>query len=80
MTPGRIYDRAREIEAEPRPLRAAGHRLRMQWSGEHGAESSSTGTCACGWEESASSQKVVRGEYRHHIAVTLARAEAGAAS
>jgi hypothetical protein len=39
----------------------------MEWSGERGEESSSTGTCPCGWTESASSQKVVRSEYRAHL-------------
>jgi hypothetical protein len=48
-------------------LRAPGHALRMEWSGETGAESSSTGFCRCGWEESASSQDEVRFEYRMHL-------------
>ena len=39
----------------------------MEWSGEHGIESSSTGECPCGWSESASSQRVVREEYRYHL-------------
>ena len=51
----------------PNVLRAKGHALRLEWSGERGAEASSTGTCACGWEESASSQKEVRHEYRCHL-------------
>lgn len=48
-------------------LRAPGHKLSLSWSGEYGVESSSTGTCTCGWEESASSQAVVRQEYRWHL-------------
>ncbi len=49
-------------------LRASGHALVLEWSGEYGAESTSTGTCACGsWQESASSQAEVRREYRHHL-------------
>lgn len=53
--------------------RVAGHALRMAWSGEHGIESTSTGTCKCGnWAESASSQRVVRIEYRWHLANVLA--------
>jgi hypothetical protein len=49
-------------------MRVKGHALSMEWSGEYGAESSSTGTCKCGkWEESASSQKEVRFEYRMHL-------------
>jgi hypothetical protein len=46
---------------------APGHKLTLEWSGERGAESSSTGRCSCGWTESASSQREVRLEYRHHI-------------
>ena len=49
-------------------LRLKGHRLSMEWSGEYGEESSSTGTCPCGWTESASNQREVRAEYRHHLA------------
>lgn len=51
----------------PHPLRAKGHALRMEWSGERGVEASSTGICPCGWTESASSQKEVRNEYRSHL-------------
>ena len=51
----------------PQPLRAAGHALKLTWSGERGAESSSTGECPCGWSESASSQNEVRNEYRFHL-------------
>ncbi len=51
----------------PRPLRAPGHALTLEWSGERGVEASSTGTCPCGWTESASSQKEVRNEYRYHL-------------
>ena len=49
-------------------LRLRGHRLTLEWSGEYGAESSSTGYCSCGWTESASSQREVRAEYRYHLA------------
>jgi hypothetical protein len=52
-------------------LRAPGHKLTMKWSGEHGPESSSTGTCTCGWEESASNQREVQWEYRCHLAYLL---------
>lgn len=49
-------------------MRVTGHKLLMEWSGEYGEESSSTGTCICGaWEEAASSQRVVREEYRYHL-------------
>lgn len=48
-------------------MRIKGHKLTMTWSGEYGEESSSTGTCLCGWSESGSSQSVVREEYRHHL-------------
>jgi hypothetical protein len=48
--------------------RVKGHALSMTWSGEYGEESTSTGTCKCNdWEESGSSQEVVREEYRHHL-------------
>lgn len=55
----------------PPILRAKGHKLTMTWSGEFGVESSSTGTCPCGWEESASSQVEVRHEYRCHLEQVL---------
>lgn len=48
-------------------MRISGHKLTMEWSGEHGEESSSTGYCLCGWSESASSQREVRNEYRCHL-------------
>lgn len=48
-------------------LRVPGHRLTMEWSGEYGQESSSTGFCPCGWQESASNQNEVRFEYRCHL-------------
>jgi predicted small metal-binding protein len=51
----------------PRVLRAKGHALTLEWSGERGVESSSTGVCHCGWTESASSQDEVRNEYRFHL-------------
>lgn len=44
-----------------------GHKLSTEWNRERGAESSTTGTCICGWDESASSQSEVRFEYRMHI-------------
>jgi hypothetical protein len=50
-----------------RPRKLKGHKLTLTWCGEYGEESSSTGTCTCGWEESASSQKVCREEYRWHL-------------
>ncbi len=43
------------------------HKLTMEWSGEYGQESSSTGLCSCGWQESASNQVEVRHEYRCHL-------------
>jgi hypothetical protein len=55
------------VKRIPRPLRAPGHALTLEWSGERGVEASSTGTCPCGWTESASSQKEVRNEYRYHL-------------
>jgi hypothetical protein len=50
-------------------LRAHGHKLSLEWSGETSRyETSSTGTCVCGqWEESASNQQEVRFEYRNHL-------------
>lgn len=41
--------------------------VHVEWNGEYGEESSSTGTCRCGWQESASSQNEVRFEYRMHL-------------
>lgn len=60
-------------DVEPRKvLRAKGHKLTVEWSGETGRyETSSTGTCTCGWEESASSQREVRFEYRNHLESVL---------
>jgi predicted small metal-binding protein len=49
------------------PRRVKGHKLTMSWSGEYGIESSSTGFCRCGWQESASNQNEVRHEYRMHL-------------
>jgi hypothetical protein len=47
---------------------AKGHRLTVEWNGERArGESASTGTCPCGWTESASSQREVRAEYRYHL-------------
>ena len=48
-------------------LRLKGHKLTVHWNGEHGYESSSTGVCTCGWEESGSSRGVVQSEYRWHL-------------
>lgn len=49
-------------------MRVNGHALTVEWSGERGEESSSTGICKCGeWEESASNQREVRFEYREHL-------------
>jgi hypothetical protein len=53
------------------PLRAPGHALTLEWSGETGVESSSTGYCRCGWQESASNQEEVRAEYRFHLMSVL---------
>lgn len=53
-------------------LRAAGHKLAMEWSGEHGIESTSTGTCKCGaWSESASNRDEVAHEYAMHLGSVL---------
>jgi hypothetical protein len=49
-------------------MRVQGHALSVEWNHERGEESGSTGTCRCGWQESGSSQRVVRQEYRHHLA------------
>ena len=57
-------------------MRIKGHKLTVEWSGERGAESTSTGYCTCGWEESASSQRVVRQEYRWHLEREIARQRA----
>jgi len=59
-------------------LCASGHALKMTWSGEFGQESSSTGYCKCGWTESASSQVVVREEYRCHLLRVLENRSNGA--
>lgn len=50
-----------------RPKAKRAHALTVEWNGERGEESSSTGTCRCGWEESASNQREVRFEYREHL-------------
>jgi len=50
-----------------RPIRVPGHKLTITWSGEYGIESSSTGTCLCGWSESGSNREIVRDEYHHHM-------------
>ena len=56
-------------------MRIKGHKLTMEWSGERGVESSSTGFCTCGWQESASSQREVRFEHREHLRVWAAGRE-----
>lgn len=48
-----------------KPLK--GHRLTLSWCGEYGAESSSTASCICGWQESHSNQEGCRFEYRCHL-------------
>jgi hypothetical protein len=48
-------------------MRVPGHKLTLTWSGERGAESSSTAHCACGWSESASNQRECRWEYLNHL-------------
>lgn len=54
-------------------IRVAGHRLTVEFSGERSrAERSSTGTCICGWTESASTGAEVRFEYREHLRRALA--------
>lgn len=59
------------MKTRRKALRAKGHALRMEWSGEYGQESSSTGYCRCGWEESCSSQDEVRNEYHWHLRKVL---------
>lgn len=73
----RYTDRRGRIRSRRKALRAPGHKLTMRWSGEYGIESSSTGECSCGWQESASNQHEVRFEYRHHLAREIARSELG---
>ena len=48
-----------------KPLR--GHKLTIEWSGEYGIESTSTGTCKCGWTESGSSREIVRDEAEAYL-------------
>jgi hypothetical protein len=43
------------------------HALTLTWNGERGSESTSTASCRCGWEESASNQEECRFEYRQHM-------------
>jgi hypothetical protein len=54
-------------------MRLKGHKLSIEWNGERGRESSSTGTCICGWSESGSSREVVRDEYAVHLQREVAR-------
>ena len=57
-----------EDEAVTKAIRVPGHALTVEWSGERKRyERSSTGTCKCGWSESASTQDEVRNEYRFHL-------------
>jgi hypothetical protein len=54
--------------ARRKPVRLVGHKLTVEFSGERSREErSSTGTCICGWSESASTGDEVRFEYRMHI-------------
>lgn len=54
-------------------LRAKGHKLTLEWSGERAFyERSSTATCTCGWQESASTQEECRHEYRCHLESVIA--------
>jgi hypothetical protein len=57
----------------PKGTRVKGHALTLTWSGEYGDERSSTGSCTCGWAESASNQNKCRYEYRWHLANVLWR-------
>lgn len=61
----------------PKRARIPGHKVTMEWSGEYGEESSSTGTCTCGWEESCSSQREVRNEFGFHKRRMWARMRLG---
>lgn len=64
-----------------RPKRIKGHKLTLTFSGERSrAERSSTGTCACGWEESASTQAEVRNEYGFHLERVWQRSQSSATS
>lgn len=51
----------------PRTKPLKGHKLTIEWNGERGLESASTGTCICGWQESGSNRDIVRDEYAYHI-------------
>jgi hypothetical protein len=54
-------------------LRAKGHKLTLEWSGERARwERSSTAYCICGWQESASTQEECRHEYRCHLETVIA--------
>lgn len=68
-------DRRGRVRRRRVALRVPGHRLAITWSGEYGIESSSTGSCGCGWAESASNQHEVRFEYRAHLCRAQATAE-----
>lgn len=59
-------------------MKLPGHWLDVRWNGEYGAESASTGTCVCGWTESASTQREVRREYQDHLSTEAAKLTAKA--
>lgn len=64
-----LYELGRSIKR----LSLKGHKLTVEWSGEYGENSSSTGYCACGrFEESCSNQAEVRKECRNHLLRTKA--------
>lgn len=49
-------------------MRVKGHALTVVSNDERAREEhAATGTCRCGWEESASSRRVVRDEYYFHL-------------
>lgn len=69
MTRPSLYDLGQSIKR----LSVRGHKLTLEWSGEYGENSSSTGYCSCGaFEESCSNQTEVRKEYRNHLLRTKA--------
>jgi hypothetical protein len=60
-------------------MRLKGHKLDLTPGTERKlSERSSTGRCECGWEESCSTQAMVRQEYRWHLKEVLEK-EKGAA-
>ncbi len=48
-------------------MKIPNHKLTLEWSQEYGVESSSTASCTCGWQESASNQVECRHEYIQHL-------------